>query len=101
MVFTYNNESQFKEIVNAYVRRGIDRNQINVLLIYTKEQGKFIESIDAVQNVNFLFNSQDTMIIPSDECFYDDGSFSPMPSLNRMLDISELAKKKSKNGLMS
>jgi hypothetical protein len=41
------------------------------------------------------------MIIPSDECFYDDGSFSPMPSLNRMLDISELAKKKSKNGLMS
>ena len=32
MVFTYNNESQFKEIVNAYVRRGIDRNQINVLL---------------------------------------------------------------------
>src|SRR5688500_9487741 len=31
IVFTYNNESQFKEIVNAYVRRGIDRNQINVL----------------------------------------------------------------------
>jgi hypothetical protein len=42
IVFTYNNESQFKEIVNAYVRRGIDRNQINVLLIYTKEQQKFI-----------------------------------------------------------
>jgi hypothetical protein len=32
ILFTYNNESQFKEIVNAYVRRGIDRNQINVLL---------------------------------------------------------------------
>jgi hypothetical protein len=37
MVFTYNNESQFKEIVNAYVRRGIDRNQINVLLIMNKQ----------------------------------------------------------------
>ncbi|MGA8105372.1 MAG: hypothetical protein WB815_01865, partial [Nitrososphaeraceae archaeon] len=35
-VFTYNNESQFKEIVNAYIIRGINRNQINVLLIYTK-----------------------------------------------------------------
>ncbi|MFL6404089.1 MAG: MEDS domain-containing protein [Nitrososphaeraceae archaeon] len=99
MVFTYNNESQFKEIVNAYVRRGIDRNQINVLLIYTKEQQKFIESIERVENVNFIFNSQDIMIIPADECFYDDGSFSAIPSLNRIRDIVELAKQKSKNGL--
>jgi metal-responsive CopG/Arc/MetJ family transcriptional regulator len=99
MVFTYNNESQFNEIVNAYVRRGIDRNQINVLLIYTKEQQKFIESIDRVENVNFIFNSQDIMIIPADECFYDDGSFSAIPSLNRIRDIVELAKQKSKNGL--
>ncbi|MFL6406683.1 MAG: MEDS domain-containing protein [Nitrososphaeraceae archaeon] len=98
MVFTYNNESQFKEIVNAYVRRGIDRNQINVLLIYTKEQQKFIESIERVENVNFIFNSQDIMIIPADECFYDDGSFSAIPSLNRIRDIVELAKQKSKNG---
>jgi hypothetical protein len=69
IVFTYNNESQFKEIVNAYVRRGIDRNQINVLLIYTKEQQKFIESIERVENVNLIFNSQDIMIIPADEGF--------------------------------
>ena len=75
IVFTYNNESQFKEIVNAYVRRGIDHNQINVLLIYKKEQNKFIESIDRVKNVDLLFNSQDIMIIPADEGFYDDGSF--------------------------
>ena len=99
VVFTYNNESQFKEIVNAYVRRGINHNQINILLIYSKEQQKFIECMDAVENVNFLFNSQDIMIIPSDECFYDDGSFSPLPSLNRIRDIGELAKQKSKNGL--
>ena len=99
VVFTYNNESQFKEIVNAYVKRGIDRNQINVLLIYTKEQQKFIESIDRLENVNFQFNSQDIMIIPADESFYDDGSFSAIPSLNRMRDIGELAKQKSKSGL--
>lgn len=99
VVYTYNNESQFKEIVNAYVRRGIDRNQINVLLIYTKERQKFIESIDKVENVNFLFNSQDIIIIPADEGFYDDGSFSVMPSLNSIRDIGELAKQKSKNGL--
>ena len=99
IVFTYNNESQFKEIVNAYVRRGIDRNQINVLIIYTKEQQKFIESIDRIENVNPIFNSQDIMIIPADEGFYDDGSFSAIPSLNRIRDIGKLAKQKSKDGL--
>ena len=99
VVFTYNNESQFNEIVNAFVRRGVDRNQINVLLIFTKEQQKFIESIDKVKNVNLLFNSQDMIIIPADECFSDDGSFSVMPSLNSMRNIVELVKQKSKNGL--
>jgi hypothetical protein len=100
VVFTYNNELQFKEIVNAFVRRGSNCNQINVLLIYTKEQQKFIESIDKFENVNFLFNSQDVIIIPADECFSDDGSFSVIPSLNRLRDIMELAKQKSKNGLI-
>ena len=99
VVFTYNNESQFNEIVNAFVRRGIDRNQINVLLIFTKEQQKFIESIDKVENVNFLFNSQDIVIIPADEGFSDDGSFSVTPSLNSIGNIAELVKQKSKNGL--
>ena len=99
IVFTYNNEAQFKEIVNAYVKRGIDHNQINVLLIYTKEQQKFIGSIDRFENANLLFNSQDIIIIPADECFYDDGSFSAMPSLSSLRDIGELAKQKSKNGL--
>jgi hypothetical protein len=99
IVFTYNDESQFKEIINAYIRRGIDHNQINVLLIYTKERQKFIESIDKAINVDFLFNSQDIMIIPADEGFYDDGSFSAIPSLNSIRDIGELAKKKSKDGL--
>jgi metal-responsive CopG/Arc/MetJ family transcriptional regulator len=99
VVFTYDNESQFNEIVNAFVRRGINHNQINVLLIFTKEQQKFIESIDQIENVNFLFNSQDMVIIPADEAFSDDGSFSVMPSLNSMRDIVELVKQKSKNGL--
>jgi metal-responsive CopG/Arc/MetJ family transcriptional regulator len=99
VVLTYNNESQFKEIVNASIRRGIDHNQINVLLIYTKEQQKFLESIDKVENVNLLFNSDDIMIIPADEGFYDDGGFSVLPSLNRLRNTVELARRKSKNGI--
>ena len=99
IVFTYNDEAQFKDIVNAYIRRGIEHKQINILLIYTKEQQKFIESIDTVKNVDFLLNSQDIIIIPADEGFYDDGSFSAIPSLNSIRDIGELAKRKSKDGL--
>jgi hypothetical protein len=99
IVFTYNDESQFKDIVNAYIKRGIDHNQINILLIYTKEQQKFIDSVDRVKNVDFLLNSQDIIIIPADEGFYDDGSFSAIPSLNSIRNIGELAKRKSKDGL--
>ncbi|HZD34702.1 MAG TPA: hypothetical protein VE130_05815 [Nitrososphaeraceae archaeon] len=54
-VFTFNNELQFKEIVNAAVRRGIDHNQINVLLIYKKESQKFTEALDKFENVDLLF----------------------------------------------
>ena len=99
VVFTFNNESQFKEIVNASIKRGIDHNQINVLLIHTKEKQKFIESIDKVQNVNSLFNSKDIIIIPADESFYEDGSFSAVPTIKSIGNIVELAKQKSKNGL--
>jgi hypothetical protein len=99
VVVTYNSEPQFREIVNAFIRRGINHNQISALLIFTKEQQKFIESMDKIQNVNYLFNSQDIVIIPADECFSDDDNFSIMPSLNSMRNIVELAKQKSKNGL--
>ena len=44
-------------------------------------------------------NCLDPIIIPADECFSDDGSFSVMPCLNSMRNIVELAKQKSKNGL--
>src|SRR6266516_3364272 len=33
-LLTFNNESQFEEIVTAFMKRGQDRNQMNVLLIY-------------------------------------------------------------------
>jgi hypothetical protein len=39
------------------------------------------------------------IIISADEGFYDDGSFSAIPTLNSIRDIGELAKRKSKDGL--
>ena len=99
VVFTFNSESRFREIVNAYVRRGIDRNQINVFLIYRKESQKFTEALDKFENTHLLFNSQDITIIPADEGFYIDGNFSAVPSLRSIRNTVELAKLKSKDGL--
>ncbi|MGC2427968.1 MAG: hypothetical protein WA421_13105 [Nitrososphaeraceae archaeon] len=48
-VLTFNNESQFREIITAFVKRGIDRNQINVLIIYRKEEQKFLQSLDKLK----------------------------------------------------
>ena len=45
IVLTFNNEIQFKEIVTAFVKPGIDRNEINVLIIYRKEEQKFLQSL--------------------------------------------------------
>ena len=65
IVLTFNNESQFKEIVTAFIKRGIDRNEINVLIIYRKEEQKLLQSLDKFPNINFLFNLQDIIIIPA------------------------------------
>jgi MEDS: MEthanogen/methylotroph, DcmR Sensory domain len=98
MVLTFNNESQFKEIVTAFIKRGIDHNEINVLIIYRKEEQKFLQSLDNFPNMNSLFNSQDIMIIPADESFHND-RFSIEPIVKGLRSIEELAKEKSKKGL--
>jgi metal-responsive CopG/Arc/MetJ family transcriptional regulator len=98
IVLTFNNESQFKEIITAFVKRGIDHNQINVLIIYRKEEQKFLQSLDKLPNINYLFNLQDIMIIPADESFHND-IFSIEPVVKRLRSIEKLAKEKSKKGL--
>jgi metal-responsive CopG/Arc/MetJ family transcriptional regulator len=98
IVLTFNNESQFKEIITAFVKRGIDYNQINVLIIYRKEEQKFLQSLDKFPNINHLFNLQDIMIIPADESFHND-NFSVEPVVKRLRSIEQLAKERSKKGL--
>jgi metal-responsive CopG/Arc/MetJ family transcriptional regulator len=98
IVLTFNNESQFKEIITAFVKRGIDHNQIDVLIIYRKEEQKFLQSLDEFPNINSLFNLQDIMIIPADESFHND-NFSVEPVVKRLHSIEKLAKEKSKKGL--
>jgi hypothetical protein len=98
IVLTFNNESQFREIITAFIKRGIDRNEINVLIIYRKEEQRFLRSLDKFPNINSLFNSQDIMIIPADESFHN-GSFSIEPIVKGLHSIQELAKEKSKKGL--
>ncbi|HZD81805.1 MAG TPA: MEDS domain-containing protein [Nitrososphaeraceae archaeon] len=94
----FDNECQFKEIVNAFIKRGINCYQINVLLIYKKEEQKFLESLNKIPNINSLFNSGEITIIPAEEsAHYDTCWFDPV--LKRLYDIVLLAKNNSKAGL--
>ena len=54
MVLTFNNEIQFKEIVNAFIKRGINYNQMNILLIYRKEEQKYLRTLDKIPNMTAL-----------------------------------------------
>ncbi|MGA9151777.1 MAG: hypothetical protein WBZ36_14460 [Candidatus Nitrosopolaris sp.] len=98
LTLTFNNELQFREIINAFIKRGINYNQINVFIIYNKEEHRFLQSLDKIPNVNFLFNSQEITIIPADDSFHH-GSFSIEPIIIKLPSIISLAKEKSKTGL--
>jgi MEDS: MEthanogen/methylotroph, DcmR Sensory domain len=97
MTLTFNNEIQFKEIVNAFIKRGINYNQINIL-IYKKEEQKYLRTLDKIPNINSLFSSQEITIIPADTGFHND-SFFVKPIIKNLLSIMSLAKQRSKRGL--
>jgi hypothetical protein len=98
MTLTFNNEIQFKEIINAFIKRGINHNQINILLIYRKEEQKYLRSLDKIPNINSLFNSQEITIIPADDSFHK-GTFFVEPIIKTLSGIVSMAKEKSKTGL--
>lgn len=98
LVLTFNDESQFEEIVNAFIKRGINYNQINVLNIFRKEEQKFLAALGKIPNINSLFNSQDIIINQGDESFLS-GSFSVEPVIMWLHRLTELVKEKSKTGL--
>ncbi|MFY9872690.1 MAG: hypothetical protein WAK17_23525 [Candidatus Nitrosopolaris sp.] len=58
-----------------------------------------MRSLDRIQNLNFLFNSHDIIVIPADECFAADGKFSIEPIIKALSRIRKLAKSKSKTGI--
>lgn len=98
MALPYDNERQFKEIINAFIKRGVDSSQINVLLIYENEQQKFIELLNKIPNINSLFHSGELVIIPAKESDrYDSGWFEPI--IKKLYEIVPLVKNTSKTGL--
>src|SRR5215831_5494732 len=92
MTLTFNNEIQFKEIVNAFIKRGINYNQINILLIYRKEEQKYLRTLEKIPNINSLFNSQEITIIPADDGFHNDSKLFRRTYYQKPLEHHELSK---------
>ena len=42
LAFIYNEISQFEEIVGTFIKRGINYNQINILVICKREESQFL-----------------------------------------------------------
>lgn len=99
LALIYNEKSQFEEIVGTFIKRGINYNQINILVISKREESQFIQSLNKIEKIDSLFNSQDIMIILTDECFPDDESYPVEPLFRQLRSIIELVKEKSKCGL--
>jgi hypothetical protein len=98
LALIYNEKSQFEEIVGTFIKRGINYNQINILVISKREESQFIQSLNKIEKIDSLFNSQDIIILLTDECFLDE-CYPVEPLFRQLRSISELVKEKSKCGL--
>ena len=65
LLITFNDKSQFEQIVSNFVARGINNNNITVLFITSKEESQVIQALNKIKNINSHFSSEDVMIIRS------------------------------------
>ena len=98
LVITFNDKTQFQEIVINFVKRGINNNNLNVLFITRKEEPEFIDVLNNMKNINSLFRSEDITIVNADD--YLQGGRYLIDSVMKKLDsIGEKAKDRAKSGL--
>lgn len=98
MAIAYNEKSQFEEIVMSFVKRGLNYNQMCILVISGREEKQFIEALNVIQGIDSLFNSQDILMLSADECFHEQ-TYAIEPLFTRLRSISKLVREKSKSGL--
>jgi hypothetical protein len=97
-LITFNDKSQFEQIVVNFVRRGINSNHINVLFITSKDEPKFMQALNKIKNINSYFSSEDIVILTADD--YNQGDKYLIGSiLKRLESIIQTARNRSKSGL--
>lgn len=98
VLITFNDKSQFEQIVFNFVRRGIISNNIIVLFIAAKDESQFIQALNKIKNINSHFSSQDIVILRADD-YHQGGIYLIEPILKRLEGIIKTARDKSKSGL--
>ena len=98
LVITFNDKTQFQEIVINFVKRGINNNNLNVLFITRKEEPEFIDVLNNMKNINSLFRSEDITIVNADD-YLQDGRYLIEPVMKKLDSIGEKAKDRAKSGL--
>jgi hypothetical protein len=98
VLITFNDKSQFEQIVVNFVKRGIISNNIIVLFIAGKDESQFIQALNKIKNINSLFSSEDIVVLRADN-YHQDGTYLIEPILNRLESIIHTARDRSKCGL--
>ena len=98
LVITFNDKTQFQEIVINFVKRGINNNNLNVLFITRKEEPEFIDVLNNMKNINSLFRSEDITIVNADD-YLQGGRYLIEPVMKKLDSIGEKAKDRAKSGL--
>jgi hypothetical protein len=98
LLITFNDKSQFEQIVVNFVNRGINCNNINVLFITGKEESQFIQALNKIKNIDSHFSSQDILILKADD-YHQGGIYLIEPIMKRLESIIQSAGDRSKSGL--
>ena len=98
LVITFNDKTQFQEIVINFIKRGINNNNLNVLFITRKEEPEFIDVLNNMKNINSLFRSEDITIVNADD-YLQGGRYLIEPVMKKLDSIGEKAKDRAKSGL--
>jgi|GEM_PF-664425 hypothetical protein len=98
IILTYDNTNQLYDIILSYLKRGINRGQLNLLYISKQEELLFMEFLNKIENINQLFNDQEIIIKFNDDALLEINSFDEYLS-TIFNEYKSIRKEKSKNGI--
>lgn len=101
VIVTFNEDSQLKEILTAFLKRGVDNNYVSVIFTSKQDEAKVVNAIGGMdqKSIHALFNAEDLWVVRDEDCRGSDGAFSPELAQKGLSRVAESARKRGRSGL--